>query len=84
MSSYKLELYFFYGCPYCHRVLSVIKKLNIEDKVTLKDIRKDKDALKKLMSDTGRKTVPCLYINDKPMHESADIMAWLESNKASI
>jgi len=82
MSSYKLDYYFFPGCPFCQRVSSVINELKV--KVTEHNIRKNKDDLNKLVSDTGRKTVPCLYINDKPMHESADIINWLKANKESL
>ena len=44
----------------------------------------DENNFNKLVNDTGRKTVPCLYIDDKPMHESDDINAWLMQNKAEI
>lgn len=59
-------------------VSRVIDKHNI--KVNYCDIYASKEHLEKLESDTGRRTVPCLYIDGKPMHESADIIAWLESN----
>ena len=36
------------------------------------------------MKQTGRNTVPCLYIDGKPMFESRDIAAWLETNKDKI
>lgn len=73
-----LELYYFDACPYCQRVMQVIKKHNIL--VNWKNIHDDKKALDFLIATTGRKTVPCLFIDGKPMHESLDIMNWLESN----
>ena len=63
-------------------VQGVIKDLNI--KVDYRDIMSDKAALEKLVADTGRRTVPCLYIDGKPMHESSDIMNWLKSNEANL
>jgi glutaredoxin 3 len=72
-----LELYFFPQCPYCQIVLSALKTSGLEDKVTYKDIHQDAEAKKKLVADTGRGTVPCLYIDGKPMHESRDIANWL-------
>lgn len=37
----------------------------------------DKASLDRLVQDTGRRTVPCLYIDNQPMHESNDIVDWL-------
>ena len=62
--------------------MSVIKKNNI--KVNYKDIHEGTANLQKLVQDTGRRTVPCMYINNEPMHESADIMKWLEKNLATL
>ncbi|RPJ78818.1 MAG: glutaredoxin [Alphaproteobacteria bacterium] len=73
-----LELYYFDSCPYCQRVLNVIHDLNI--KVEYKDIHENLNDMQKLLYITGRKTVPCLFIDGVPMHESLDIMNWLKSN----
>jgi glutaredoxin len=78
MGQYQLDYYFFPECPYCDRVLKTIVQLKVP--VTFFNINQDANALKKLVTDTGRKTVPCLYINGKPMHESADIIVWLKQN----
>ncbi len=77
-----LELYYFDSCPYCQRVLKVVDKLNL--KVSLLDIYDNTNHMQKLMYITGRKTVPCLFINGEPMFESADIMAWLERNQETL
>lgn len=82
MNKFSLDFYYFDSCPYCQIVLSVIKSLNI--KVNYKDICKDSNALNKLVSDTGRRTVPCMYINGKPMFESRDIANWLKQNEANL
>lgn len=82
MANPVLELYFFHSCPYCQIVLRAINKLKI--KVTLLDIHKDSAALKKLLDDTGRKTVPCLYVDGEPMHESGDIVNYLEKNQDNL
>lgn len=73
-----LELYYFDSCPYCQRVLKAIDKLKV--KVSLLDIHEGNAHLKKLMDVTGRKTVPCMFIDGKPMFESLDIIAWMENN----
>ncbi len=74
----ELDFYYFDACPYCQRVISVIKKHKI--KVNWIDIYEDVKSMQKLMQITGKKTVPCLFIDGDPMHESLDIMAWLEKN----
>ncbi len=78
----KLELYKFDSCPFCQMVMRKISELNL--KVEMKDIMQDQDNLQKLMSDTGRRTVPCLYIDGTPMFESQDIMQWLERNQEQL
>ncbi len=73
----KLELYFYNECPYCQIVLSAIRTAKLEDKVSFLNIRENPAHREKLIKDTGRGTVPCLYIDGKPMHESRDIANWL-------
>lgn len=77
-----LELYYFEECPYCQRVLNTIQELKIL--VTLKNIHYDPNELQKLLYTTGRKTVPCLFIDGSPMHESLDIINWLISNQKNL
>ena len=78
MSSPKLELYFFASCPFCVYVINTIQKYKI--RVDYKDILSEKENRQQLLRDTGRQTVPCLYIDGNPMHESSDIIRWLETN----
>ena len=78
MSNLKLEFFYYDACPFCQRVKSIISDLNI--KLDYCDISTDNASLERLMTDTGRRTVPCLYINNKPMFESADIANWLKDN----
>lgn len=75
---YNLELFYFEECPYCQLVLAKIKDLKI--KLDYLNTRTNPEAKKRLQTDTGRSTVPCLYINGKPMFESKDIANWLGKN----
>ncbi len=75
----KLELYFFPECPYCQIVDQAIRSSGLEDKVTYCNIRKNTQYKETLVNATGRSTVPCLFIDGKPMHESRDIAAWIHS-----
>ncbi len=77
MAMEKLELYYYEECPYCQIVLRALDDTGMADKVELRNVRRDPAHKAKLVADTGRGTVPCLYIDGKPMHESRDIAAWL-------
>jgi glutaredoxin len=77
-----LELYYFDACPYCQKVIRAIQKNKI--KVNYIDIYEDTNHLQKLIYITGRKTVPCLFIDGHPMHESSDIVEWLEKNTDTL
>lgn len=74
----KLELYYYDECPYCQIVLRAIKDVSFEAHVQLKNTMRDPAHREKLKKDTGRTTVPCLYIDGAPMFESRDIAAWLK------
>ncbi len=80
----KLELYYFPSCPYCQLVLGAMDDLKIKDKIELKDIQKNNFYREFLIEKTGRKTVPCLFIDDTPMHESQDIVNWLHDNRSEM
>ncbi len=78
----KLELFYFDSCPFCQNVLQVVEDLNIT--VELLDISKDQAHLSRLLDDTGKRVVPCLYVNDSPMFESQEIIDWLNENKTGL
>jgi glutaredoxin len=82
MSAYTLDFYYYDACPFCGMVLDSIDQLGIA--VNYCDITAKEEHLNKLVKDTGRRTVPCLFVNGKPMHESRDIMRWLEENQAEL
>lgn len=79
--SFEMDLTLFYRptCPFCVKVLKVIKEEHID--VTLKNISENQEYLSELISVGGKKQVPCLFINGKPMYESNDIIYWLKEHK---
>lgn len=82
MSTPNLALYYFESCPFCIMVLRTIEGLKLD--VEYRDIFSNSEHLDKLLADTGKRTVPCLYIDGKPMFESSDIMNWLEQNASDL
>lgn len=82
MSKPYLELFKFDSCPFCVLVMNEVEKLSI--KVDMKDIVSDSNNRERLLRETGRQTVPCLFVDNKPMFESRDIINWLNENKENL
>ncbi len=80
----KLELFYFPQCPYCQFVLSALRTTGLEEQVELLDINDNPHYKERLVRDTGRGTVPCLYIDGKPMFESRDIASWIHKYAKEI
>ncbi len=80
----KLDLYYYEQCPFCYQVLVKVKDLDLGEKINFKNVLESPEHRDFHMKETGRTTVPCLYIDDKPMFESRDIMNWLEANKDNL
>ena len=69
-------------CDYCKTVVEVIEELGMI--VPMKDIRKDPPARNELWDITRRFTVPCLFIDDVPLHESERIVEWIRAYNAEF
>ncbi len=76
----RLALYKYDSCPFCVRVLRRLGQLDLQ--VELRDTRRDPQHRRYLQEQTGRTQVPCLFIDEQPLFESADIIAWLEAYAA--
>ncbi len=72
-----LVLYKYDSCPYCRRVMRQVSALGLRQ-VKVRDILLDHEARQTLHQRTGRGTVPCLFVDDVPFFQSADINRWLE------
>jgi glutaredoxin 3 len=75
--SLELVLFSSRTCFFCHRVLDWAHKLQIP--LTVKDTREDRQAKKTLVSVGGKRQVPCLFINGKPLYESNDIIKFFQT-----
>ena len=73
-----LALYKFDSCPYCRMVFRAVDRLDVN--IEYRDVRTDRAWRTDLMQRTGRTQVPCLLIDDEPLFESADIVAFLTEN----
>tara|TARA_R110002072_G_scaffold166736_1_gene320127 strand:- start:244 stop:507 length:264 start_codon:yes stop_codon:yes gene_type:complete len=74
-----LELFKFDSCPFCVRVLGTVKTLGVEG-IRIRDTRQEVGAEADLIARGGKRQVPCLFIDGKPLYESGDIMSWLQEN----
>ena len=45
-----------------------------------RNISTDPDAEQALIAVGGKRQVPCLFIDGKPLYESSDIIAWVQEN----
>ncbi len=75
----KLELFKKDTCPYCRRVMDYIASAGRTD-IEYQDIIESAEAVERLVTVGGKKQVPCLFIDGKPMYESLDIIKWLEEH----
>jgi glutaredoxin len=80
-----LSLYQTQFCPYCERVRRAITRLDCD--IERRDINESASHRRELVAATGRQTVPCLRIareggKDEWLHESLDIIAYLEKRFA--
>jgi len=72
-----LVLYGRASCPYCIRVYRELERLDVG--LELRDTGGGSAHRQELRERTGRTQVPCLFIDDQPLFESADIVAWLRA-----
>jgi glutaredoxin 3 len=84
MNMKKLELFYFKECPYCQTVLNEIDKLKLKKTIHFLNTRENISFKERLLKVTGKTQVPCLFIDDKPMFESADIVIWLRENSQHL
>ena len=76
----KLELFKRDTCPYCLKVMSFMRLKGFEGAVELVDITTSPEAAARLVEVGGKRQVPCLFIDGKPLYESGDIISWMEEN----
>lgn len=74
----ELELFMKPTCPYCIKVMNFMSENNIT--IPLRDIVADESAAETLIAIGGKRQVPCLFIDGKPLYESGDIIEWLRNN----
>lgn len=73
-----LSLYYKPACPHCQKVVQHLEKSGHQ--VEYNNIAENEKDRKILIKTGGKPQVPCLFIDGKPMYESSDIIAWLESH----
>ena len=76
--THELELFIKPTCPYCIKVMNFMSENNIT--IPLRDIVADESAAETLIAIGGKRQVPCLFIDGKPLYESGDIIEWLHDN----
>lgn len=77
-TAHELKLFMKPTCPYCIKVMNFMSENNIT--IPLRDIVADESAAETLVTVGGKRQVPCLFIDGKPLYESGDIIEWLRDN----
>jgi glutathione S-transferase len=77
----KLALYHYESCWFCRRVRGTIDRLKLN--IELRDIHRDDEHRRRLVTDGRSGAVPCLHIENDDgvcewLYESSDICAYLE------
>ncbi|SEA30640.1 Glutaredoxin [Lachnospiraceae bacterium NK3A20] len=75
----KLELFHFDTCPFCKMVIREINEEGRTD-VEYHDIYKDEASLQRLVEVGGKEQCPCLFVDGKPLYESAEIIRFLKAH----
>ena len=78
-----LVLYHRWHCPFSKKVRDFIEAHQLKSHITYKELDEVNGAIEELVSLTGKQQVPCLVINQNPMLESDEIIAWLDQNLVS-
>ncbi len=73
-----LILYYMPTCPFCQKVITFMKKNDIE--VAMKDTLANPEFRQELLRIGGKTQVPCLVIDAKALYESDDIILWFKEN----
>ncbi|WXU00261.1 MAG: hypothetical protein Ctma_0973 [Catillopecten margaritatus gill symbiont] len=76
-----IELYQFFGCPFCIKTRRTIRRLNLN--IITRDAQNRKGIFRaELLKETGKTQVPCLKITENGktewMPETAEIITYLE------
>lgn len=77
-ANHELELYVMTGCPYCIKVKNFLDSNGIS--IPQRNITTDRAAEQCLIAVGGKRQVPCLFIDGKPLYESSDIITWVQKN----
>lgn len=75
-----LVLYKKDSCPFCVKVMSYVAASGLD--VEMRDVAHDAEAMRELVEVGGKRQVPCLFIDGRPLYESGDIVAYLASLEA--
>ena len=77
-TNHELALFAMTGRPYCIKV----KRFLADNGVTIpeRNISTDPEAEQTLIAVGGKRQVPCLFIDGKPLYESSYIIAWVQKN----
>ena len=72
------------NCGFSRAVMLARENLHLVESVSVSNISENSSAKEELTKLTGKDQAPCLVVNDKPMHESAEIVGFMVSHSAPL
>jgi len=69
-------------CNYCHAAKSLLKQQGIDYQEV--DLLKDRDHAQQLLIKSGQRTVPQVFINEKPIGGFTELSQLVSSNKFDL
>lgn len=71
-------LYVGTNCPFCKKVKDFMAENNIN--IDIVNINENRESMLKLMKESGKRQIPCLYHDGKYLYESNDIIEKLSKD----
>ena len=65
-------------CGFCRKVFRYMEDNNVV--IPLKNVNENSQVRQELITIAGKTQVPCLVVDGRPIHESDDIIDWLDTN----
>jgi glutathione S-transferase len=72
------------NCGFSRSVLLALANLHLEKRCPVQNITESAQSKAALMKLTGKETAPCLVVDQKPMHESKEIIRYLVNRIAPL
>lgn len=75
-----LKLFHLWQCPYSAHVRDFIAQNGLKRAISYVEVQEVEGAEEQLEAATGKRQVPCLMVDGRPLLESNEIIHWIKTN----